>query len=694
MHFRISDNNKNKGKIEKIGLVAVWGIFLCSFFFLCYFLRTRIWTLIDSDMSSEMVLAHILKDEHRILSPNWYYSTELRVLYVTQIFALLFNFTDNWLYVRVYGEIIMHILLMLSLWYMMSAFEKRKLFPLTALFLCLPFSVVYMGYEIDSTAYIPYIIAAFLSIGMTIHTAREMTFHSSFFQGDSDISTEKHFVIRLSVKGTILIVLSILNAFLSSLIGLRQLVMFFLPAFIGSAILIYTDVIIRKNKFRESRYLKYLIVCTIDLIASVLGCLVNSLYLSKKYRVFNWSGRKFINFTIGSVIQSINGMINNLGFREEKMSLSSIWSNVYAILIFVLCVVIVCSILRHSENRSAESVFLSSFFISNVTVFILLYSLTDMVYYDLYSLPIIVFIFPLIMIGADDHLAGKSTTDTDGPEPLPRDSADEPARTYSLLRSPVWRYTIVLIILIILVIGTSARTYRDFFRTDKNSQKRDIAAFLTGNDYKNGYATFWNANVMTELSNGALEMYNWEDAKMLSQIYWIDETQKWLQKTSHDVERPTGKVFLLFNRSEIDICNWREGLTEDNIIYETDDYIVYGYGSFKEMIRTISHYAFESSDLEFIDTGCQVSDMYLYEGSYCIDITGTGLEGCSLEAKYFDTSLDRSVQYRMTVNEATDSHISAVITVPENRDSSRIILKYNKTHAPIVTNIDIRVNEP
>ena len=44
------------------------------------FLNARINALLDSDMSSEMVLAQLLAKENAALSTHWYYSTELRVL--------------------------------------------------------------------------------------------------------------------------------------------------------------------------------------------------------------------------------------------------------------------------------------------------------------------------------------------------------------------------------------------------------------------------------------------------------------------------------------------------------------------------------------------------------------------------------------------------------------------------------------
>ena len=48
--------------------------------FLLLYLNGRIDRLLDSDMSSEMILGQLLARNNGILSDQWYYSTELRVL--------------------------------------------------------------------------------------------------------------------------------------------------------------------------------------------------------------------------------------------------------------------------------------------------------------------------------------------------------------------------------------------------------------------------------------------------------------------------------------------------------------------------------------------------------------------------------------------------------------------------------------
>ena len=157
---------------------------------------------------------------------------------------------------------------------------------------------------------------------------------------------------------------------------------------------------------------------------------------------------------------------------------------------------------------------------------------------------------------------------------------------------PLYKYSLYAV-LIVLVGMTSLQTYLDLRHTDENRQKREIVEYLVANDYYNGYATFWNANVLTELSNGTIEMYGWQEARTLLYVTGVDDTQQWLQKTSHDTDKPQGRVFQLFDRAEVRDCNWKDFLSDDDIIYETGQYIVYGYESYDDMTDHLGGYEYE-----------------------------------------------------------------------------------------------------
>ena len=88
-------NSNNKGNIILMLLIIGGGGYIAA-----QLLRLQcfhIYNIINSDMSSEMVLAKQLAEEGKwMLSDNWYYSTELRVVNTQLISAFIFRFTDNW----------------------------------------------------------------------------------------------------------------------------------------------------------------------------------------------------------------------------------------------------------------------------------------------------------------------------------------------------------------------------------------------------------------------------------------------------------------------------------------------------------------------------------------------------------------------------------------------------------------------
>ena len=82
--------------------------------FLLLYLNGRIDRLLDSDMSSEMILGQLLARNNGILSDQWYYSTELRVLNTQLIYALFFRLSSNWHFVRMASTLVLWCVLIAS----------------------------------------------------------------------------------------------------------------------------------------------------------------------------------------------------------------------------------------------------------------------------------------------------------------------------------------------------------------------------------------------------------------------------------------------------------------------------------------------------------------------------------------------------------------------------------------------------
>lgn len=77
---------------KKLAKILPWVVLLGGIFFQIFFMWNHVDHLIDSDMSSEMVLGRLLAKENTIISKNWYYATELRVINTQLIFPFFPDF--------------------------------------------------------------------------------------------------------------------------------------------------------------------------------------------------------------------------------------------------------------------------------------------------------------------------------------------------------------------------------------------------------------------------------------------------------------------------------------------------------------------------------------------------------------------------------------------------------------------------
>lgn len=101
--------------------LKIWVPALLLILAVCLTLKTTYYATehyLDGDASSELVLAHHLAETGQILSTDWYYSTELRVLNTQLVYAPLFRIFSDWHMVRFVGALIMQALLVLSCAYL------------------------------------------------------------------------------------------------------------------------------------------------------------------------------------------------------------------------------------------------------------------------------------------------------------------------------------------------------------------------------------------------------------------------------------------------------------------------------------------------------------------------------------------------------------------------------------------------
>lgn len=136
------------------------------------------------------------------------------------------------------------------------------------------------------------------------------------------------------------------------------------------------------------------------------------------------------------------------------------------------------------------------------------------------------------------------------------------------------QYKLAVFLLAVVMNINALINYRLISKVDINLENRKIVNALTTNGYYNGYATFWQGNILTELSNGKIDVWN---ISPYENKITFDSINRWLQKKEHFTRRPSGKVFVYLKKEELNKLVFKNTIKDENILYESKDRIVYGF---------------------------------------------------------------------------------------------------------------------
>ena len=520
--------------------MLAWIWFGACYLLLIGYLIGHLYDMINSDMASELILAKDLAERGKfILDSEWIYSTEIRVLNTQLIFSFLFRFIDNWFLVLLLGTIILDTFLLICIYFLCCQISMKQYFPLIGgIFIC-PISEDYLNIVLGGAYYIPHICISIISLSLLIKLNFE----------------------KLKFKYGYLIILLGLSI-LAGMGGLRQILVFYIPVFM--AIVVWSiNQLKSKNIDNKNGSISFLFTDR-SVILSIIGMLfgafggycINKYYLSKHYTFFNYETIRWTDFSLDRMVQTINGLLHSLGFRNsfEVFSIETV-GNVSAIIVTALLLFSIWNILINKNCDISKKTFgkkvIVLYFTCACIAIIALYGWTDMSYVDRYNLPIIVWFSIIIALFFDSI-------------------------TYRKVKRYVW------ILLCSCCLFMSLGTYKRFGQVYDNSERDAIAQFLVENEYYNGYATFWNGNVFTALSNGRINVW-----VTTFEPNYISDMFSWLQKKEHMTTEPYGKIFFITTAEEQQMDILYAKLPEDNLIYQTQNYRIYGFDSMQSIPEDI-----------------------------------------------------------------------------------------------------------
>lgn len=541
-------------------------LFLCSVVISIFTTYYATGHFLDSDASSELVLARHLLDSGKLFSSDWFYGSELRFLHVQLIYMPLMLLLDDWQMVRYVGALIMHALYIISFASLVHAAGKSKrFFFYGASLLLLPVSVNYGRIVLYHNHYLPNITIAFFLLALTMH-----------FTDTVDWRCRKTWV-----KLFLLAALS----FAGGMNSIRQLMITHTPLLLIAVILCWAEDARsadgEKAALLRPSNLNFLACTLFSAFFSLAGLIAQNILCDKLgLHIAIQSENNLLTFVGFDEIKDIlYGYFHQFGYRKN-VSMLSISGILSLGGIFIGCywaVISVKRLLQNSPKQNKRSLLLSGFFAAHLTVMVLLFLITegpDGYHHPLYLSLCFPWVVPLIL----NHW-----------EELP--TKMHPLHFKKLLA--------VISVLMLLLSGAVNHAYfqgSDRFpqvyeglsvqNKDKRADMEEVVTFLMDQGYDKGYASYWNCNIITEMTDGNIPMVLIHDPDSNHSgnlIYHNLLTSLWFQ------DIPCEKPFLLLRIEGEELFQESDSSVYCTQIFREGKYVAYSIDRLEEFVETL-HY--------------------------------------------------------------------------------------------------------
>lgn len=495
--------------------------------------------LLNSDASSEMVLANLLNKTGGILTNQWYYSTELRVINTQLLYKLALRlFPQNWHMARVFSVAIFLLILIASALYLVWAAELGVPGIWAVGALVWPFGQWYAWNTIYCSYYIPHIVFTMLSIGLLLQILRMK-------------SKRKY----LGAAGLVVI------GFLAGLGGNRQLMVCYVPLLFALMMILLIHFlkvvpVTREKYHADGREVQAVILTLILTAGAVIGYLVNTHIFAQLYHFTNMDDTTWQTLELSKAWDVLADLIGLFGWQpyQSIMTLKGI-ANVIGLFFGIVVLYDILWSLWHFVKLTLAERIMVLYVVCAILTDGLIFSQSSR-YNESYWLPIV----PIMVL----VLGVKTKAEMR----LYEESGAQPKRLLGI------KAISFVLVLLIGSINTMQSPYPDTVSNDISLRK--VAQWLEENGYTEGYASFWNSNIITELTNGTVEMWTVNgDFTTLNQYEWLQETAH-CDMTSG---QPENGFFILVSSNEL--ADGGASLADEQI-YADDTYSVYYFDSMEQ----------------------------------------------------------------------------------------------------------------
>ena len=503
---------------------------------------------LNADTSSELVLSSLLNQEHAMASESWFYATDMHLFYTTLVYQLgLLLFPENWHLVRCFASAVLTLLTTAGFLYMAKGIRQDKSLTHGMVYAAaaqlIPFSGYVAFYYQYGLNYATHLLYAWLLIGM---------------------------VLRLDGKSGRIRRL-VLIAVLSLICGLPSLRM---PMLCGvplllACLILFLPPLLRCEGKKEQLHALFtgregwmLWGSLLSVALMTVGFAINRLVLADRFTCQDFAGAKLVTFSLENLWTNIGYWFAWFGYRNWQsitlMSLPGIAGAAAIALTLFACVSAVLLPMKRKELGLDTGELLIAVLSAAGMVFgLLMVTALDqgqatIVYYNVsyYMVAFMLFAFSGFMLL--EHLP---------------------------IRLPGAKH--VLLLLLTGVFFLEGLNMADNILPKQETGLEKAAAWLVENDITRGYASFWNANSLTEASDGKVE--TWGMAYITE-----DGPDEWLQVKSHVTETPTGTMFFILNTEEHRAAN-PEVFTEDRLKWSGDGYFIYVFEDAAEIQRNFGN---------------------------------------------------------------------------------------------------------
>lgn len=502
---------------------------------------------IDSDMASEMILADLLNKEGGLLSTNWWYSTELHVFCLQPLYRItLLLFPHNWYAARVLGQGLFILMLLASYLYVGHGLGLKNCGVWGAAALACPFGVCYLWYGLLGGFYLPYMILLLLGFGAMLHLLRPA-------------GRKRRAIQWLLLVGT---------SAVFGLNGIKGFMGFYIPMVLTAAVALGLQWHQQPEHCpRQERRLLFLSVVAI--VVAAAGYLFYQNVLVPSHEVASFTDRLWGTFDLHTLVSKLADFLTLFGYPIDssvggEVPLFSAIGLLCAVGILTAAAIafsVVRLLMRWKELQPIQRLaplLLAAVCIEQGAIFAWTGSPYETNPYQ--WLTIVPLVFPVLQLeGETEHF-----------------KVPHARRAAALAFCACF---------VAVSVGSSMRYFTSGYRT--NPHLEEVCDWLVDQGYTQGYATFWNGNVLTEWSDNQIEMWVSSDFNTM-------EPSHWLQKADH-VEPPQGQVFLLTTAEELGAMNLSRLYWWSNVVYEDGEeqadrskrYIVMAYDSVDDMMTAV-----------------------------------------------------------------------------------------------------------